>query len=231
MVTVKRIEALTIDLDDTLWPIMPVIERAERDLYQWLARNCPRVTHDYSPERVDQLRAEVLARHPKRSHDYAFLRRSVIESLLTACGYAVELADVAYRVFLRARNDVELFDDVVPTLEWLHQRYRLVALTNGNADIAVIGLDRYFATTVRAADVGAAKPDGRIFAAAADAAGVPPERILHVGDAPWEDVTGANRAGMRSAWLNRNRHRWPVQYPQPHSELSRLDELVAILSG
>jgi len=40
----QTIKALTFDLDDTLWPVAPVIEHAERVAFDWLARTYPSVT-------------------------------------------------------------------------------------------------------------------------------------------------------------------------------------------
>ena len=48
----------------------------------------------------------------------------------------------------------------------LARRHRLGALTNGNADIARLGLDRFFRFAFSAADVGAAKPAPEMFRAA-----------------------------------------------------------------
>jgi len=41
------IRTITIDLDDTLWDIMPVIQRAEMLLRDWLARYYPRMTERF----------------------------------------------------------------------------------------------------------------------------------------------------------------------------------------
>ena len=38
---VARIRAITLDLDDTLWPVWPTIERAEGALAGWLAGSLP----------------------------------------------------------------------------------------------------------------------------------------------------------------------------------------------
>ena len=38
---VKRISAISLDLDDTLWPVWPAIERAERVLHAWLVKEAP----------------------------------------------------------------------------------------------------------------------------------------------------------------------------------------------
>ena len=41
MLDLAKIKAITLDLDDTLWPIWPTIERAEKALHDWLAEHAP----------------------------------------------------------------------------------------------------------------------------------------------------------------------------------------------
>lgn len=53
------------------------------------------------------------------------------------------------------------------------------------------------------ADVGAAKPDQRIFQAALSRVGVPAERALYVGDQPEQDLAGARAAGLRAVDVTR----------------------------
>lgn len=226
----QEIAAISIDLDDTLWPIAPVIRAAEQRLYRWFVDNCPRVTDIFSQEELDELRRDVMRRHPHRAHDFAFLRNEVIGGMLAAAGYERSRAGEAYGVFLAARNDVELFPDVIPELTWLARRYKLVAVTNGNADLEAIGLAQFFFRTIRAADVGAPKPEPEIFAATIAAAGVDAHCILHVGDAPLEDVTGAAQSGLRTAWLDRFDRQWPSHHTAPDVRVSSLTELRAILA-
>ncbi|RMG86737.1 MAG: HAD family hydrolase, partial [Candidatus Dadabacteria bacterium] len=52
-------------------------------------------------------------------------------------------------------------------------------------------------------EVGAEKPDPEIFHGAARRLGLPPERILHVGDLVREDLLGAQRAGLRAVLVDR----------------------------
>ncbi len=224
------IAALSIDLDDTLWPIEPVIRAAEQRLYRWFEENCPRVSEAFSQERIDEIRRDVMDRHPRRSHDFAFLRNEVIGTILAEAGYSRSRAGEAYDVFLTARNDVDLFSDVVPELAWLSERYTLLAVTNGNADLETIGLAHFFSGTIRAAEIGAPKPEPPIFAAVIAAAGVAPHRILHVGDAPFEDVTGAAQAGMRTAWMDRFNRRWPAHHTAPDLHVNSLTELRSLLA-
>jgi putative hydrolase of the HAD superfamily len=53
------------------------------------------------------------------------------------------------------------------------------------------------------AEVGASKPDARLFAAALELAGAAPQETVHVGDSLAEDVEGALGAGLRAVWLRR----------------------------
>ena len=41
MLDLGKIKAITLDLDDTLWPIWPTIERAEKALHDWLSEHAP----------------------------------------------------------------------------------------------------------------------------------------------------------------------------------------------
>lgn len=50
--------------------------------------------------------------------------------------------------------------------------------------------------------VGVAKPDPRLFQATIDGLGLPPERILHIGDAVRYDVEGAAAVGMQSIHMD-----------------------------
>jgi putative hydrolase of the HAD superfamily len=65
------------------------------------------------------------------------------------------------------------------------------------------GLDLLLDGVVTSAEVGAAKPDARLFAAALAVAGVGAAEALHVGDSLEEDFEGALRAGLDAAWLDR----------------------------
>jgi len=222
---VKHFEAISIDLDDTLWPITPVIRRAEKRVRKWLRHHCPRVELDVETSRFAVMRQEVLRRHPDRSHDFAFQRRAALTMLLENAGYDFSTAETAYQVFSSARNEVQLYADVIPALEQLSERFILLAVTNGSADLEHIGLSELFDYSIRAADVGVGKPEAAIFAAAAAAAGVSRARVLHVGDAPLEDITGAQDAGMSAVWMNRFGRTWPQEHPPPMAEIESLDEL------
>ena len=122
---------------------------------------------------------------------------------------------------------VDLFADVLPALEFLAARFPLVAVSNGNADVARMGLGRYFLSSVSAHEFGVAKPDARIFQAAAEVAGVDAHDVLHVGDDALLDVLGADACGMQTVWVNREGHAWS-HGTQPHLTVTDLAQLCAL---
>jgi len=201
---VARVRAITLDLDDTLWPVWPTIAHAEARLQDWLAVHAPAACALAAQQGVvRRIRAEVQAEHAGLAHDLGALRREAIRRILVRAGDDPALADAAYAVFLAARQEVTLFGDALPALQALAARWPLVALSNGNADVQRVGIGRFFQASVSAADVGVAKPDARIFRLGAEAAGVPPGALLHVGDDALLDAQGALDAGLQAVWLRR----------------------------
>jgi putative hydrolase of the HAD superfamily len=225
------IRTITLDLDDTLWEIHPVIRRAERRLYEWLGEHYPRITQMFAPPDIREVRARVLSTHTDKAHDLTFLRRTVLVEVATAAGYRDFLVDEAFAIFDAVRNDVDMFPEVRPALRALRERFVLIAVTNGNADLGKIGIDDLFDDHVNAAMAGAAKPERPIFDAAVRAGGARAEQTLHVGDHPLYDVHGARRAGLRTVWVNRNGEHWPSDYELPDVEVRHVGELVAVLDG
>ncbi len=206
--TRRDFKAITLDLDDTLWPSGPSLAAAEERLHAWLEEHAPAVAAALPPPEFMLLRRALAAELPLIAHDFTALRHAALSRAFTLHGASLALVDAALEVFLAARSAVQLYPDVPAALERLSGRYRLVALSNGNADIERAGVGRYFRTLVNARSAGFAKPDSRIFHAACAGVGVLPGEALHVGDDPDFDVRGAARAGMGAVWINRPRAAW-----------------------
>lgn len=222
-----RILAITIDLDDTLWPVMPALEQADRDLDNYLRQHYPHVAQTWPIPAMRELRASVAAERMDLAHDFTAQRYITMQKAFDACGIAEAPLDALWEIYASARNNVELYPDALPALERLSALLPVVSLTNGNADLERIGLHMHFAHRISARDIGTAKPDVRIFLAAAERLGIPPEQILHVGDDPELDIVGAREAGLRTAWINRAGHPWPGALgPKPDLDLRDLAALV-----
>ncbi len=227
----RHIRAITIDLDDTLWAIGPVIRRAEFVLREWLETHVPAVADKHPPESIARIRKRVLREHPGMAHDLTFVRRQVLSRMGHGAGIGDDFVDDAFEAFDAARNTVELYPEAAEALESLARRYPLVAVTNGNARLERIGIDHLFTDAVSARDVGEAKPHRSMFDAALKAAGEPASATLHVGDHPEHDVHGAKLAGLDAVWLNRKGVDFPAGWHAPDHTVSDLAELDRLLTG
>lgn len=234
MLRIENIRAISLDLDDTLWPIWPVIERAEKALTAWLGIHAPMTAALFaSPGALREIREHmhevVLKNKPEMAHDLGAIRRESIRLALYRAGDDPLLAEAAYGVFFAERNRVGYYEDSLPALKLLAARYPLVSLSNGNAQLDLVGIAHYFQAAVSAKSAGIAKPDARIFHAAAQAVGFAPQEVLHVGDDAELDVMGALAAGMPAVWLNRQDKLWPHDDIAPTLEITSLLELTDLL--
>jgi putative hydrolase of the HAD superfamily len=201
------IQALSLDLDDTLWPIAPVIARAENELHAWFAANAPATAAMFDVPTLVRLRDAIAHEFPERSHDFTWMRRVAIERALVAAGDDPALADPAFACFFHWRQQVQLFDDALPALERLAARYPLLALTNGNADWRAIGLEKFFsAGGLSARAFGRGKPHADFFHEGCRWLRRVPAQVLHIGDDWYLDIEGAHGAGLPSAWVRRPHH-------------------------
>jgi len=203
------VRAISLDLDDTLWPFEPIGVRIEHNLHAWLQEHSPATAAMYPQAHMRALRAQITADHPHLQHDVGALRRLTLSQALGNSGADPALLQPLWEVFQRARNQVSFYPDALAALRQMAGRVPIVALSNGNADLGRIGIADLFAFQLNAAEFGAAKPDAGIFHAVCTRLGVKPKQVLHVGDDVELDVCGAIQAGLRTCWINRQNQLWP----------------------
>jgi putative hydrolase of the HAD superfamily len=225
------VRAVAFDLDNTLWDVEPVLARAEERLLEWLHEHCPRIPGQVSLEDMRAAREELARAEPHNAHDVTYLRLTALERHARECGYGADVAARAFEVFLAARCEVEVLPDVRPALARLTRSYTLASLSNGNADLARIGLDHAFALSLNARQIGAGKPERRCFEALAQGLGLRTRDLLYVGDDPWLDVAAARDAGCRSAWMNRRASAWPAELEGADVTVRDCGELARLLGA
>ena len=230
MLDPSQIRAITLDLDDTLWPIWPAIHRAEEVLLLWLKEHAAKTAALFpTSEALRSIRLQIERERPDLRHDLSALRRESIAEAMRRAGDDERLAIPAFDIFFAQRQQVQLFDDSLPALEFLAQRWPIVAVTNGNADVQRIGIGQFFRYSFNVSRTGFAKPDIRIFHCAAQSLGVPSSAILHIGDDAQLDVVAGRNAGMQVIWVNREHRDWPVPDQASPMMVSSLAQLCDLL--
>ena len=128
MLDLTKIRAITLDLDDTLWPIWPTIERAEKALQHWLLGHAPRTSALLAdPAARLALRHEVMAAQPDMHHQLSAQRLALIRLALERSDENTALAAPAFEVFFDERNRVTLFDDALQSLAFSGGGHKTVA--------------------------------------------------------------------------------------------------------
>lgn len=242
MLDLSRIRAISLDLDDTLWPVLPTLKAAEAAQHAFLLAHAPATAALLQDAaEAQRIRQSVRDDFVHLSHDMTHFRQQFIRRALQQSGGDEALVEAVFAQFFAARNRVTWFAEVEDALAWLSSRYPLVAVSNGNAQLDLVGLSPWFVASTSAREVGVAKPDRRIFAAASARAGIDLPAFLHVGDDAELDVQGALACGMQAAWVQRqelDHHqrseagqalRWPLNSPPPQVLVRNLTELCGLL--
>lgn len=170
--------------------------------------------------------------------DGASVRIEVWRRTLRACGLedetlALHAAETHHQ---RSRAGYRLYDDVAPLLAAAREAdIPLAIITNGASDdqrdkLRTLGIEGWFGAVVISGEVGVGKPDPAVFELALEGLGGEAGAACHVGDLLEADVAGANAAGVRSIWLNRNGARREHGDPEPDLEVRSLSELIPLLT-
>ena len=226
----QTIKVLSFDLDDTLWPCSPTILRAEKLLYKWLSDHVPEITQNYDIYQLRDQRRSLFNQYPELAFDLTQLRIRSFELLAEEFNLADDWIEPAFEIFYEARQQVTLYDDVIPVLDELKKDFKLVSLTNGNADTVKTGVDHWFDFALNSASVGKLKSEPDIYRQVQKLANIDSRQMVHIGDDPVHDITGAKAAGVLAIWLNRQQKQWTLDDCEPDAVISNLHELPEILS-
>ena len=215
---------LTLDLDDTIWPVRETLVRAQQEMLKWVRARDARAAQALAPADFSEsknFRDIAVRENAELVHDVGALRKRIMEMQLLAASYtaveASEMVDGAFAVFYAWRQRCEPFADFVPAMQEVRRRFSNItvgSLTNGNADVQAMPVWEHLDFSVSAHDTRA-KPDVAQFQHALKQSGVSLERALHVGDSPTHDVQGARGAGFATIWFNPKGVTWELESPCP----------------
>lgn len=227
------IQLLTFDLDNTLWNVDDIMPRANKAMREWIRQEHEAFAARFDFRDMTKLLMKVAAEQPTIAHDFTQLRLAVLRAAFLEGGYsqssASDAAQGAFEVFFRERNRVDFFPDVMEGLTELKKNHALYSISNGNADVALVGLGDFFTEHFSAISVGYPKPDPRIFQAALEASGHLAPQTIHIGDDPELDVAAAAAVGMKTVWVNYEHKAWPSRLAPPDGEIRAFAELPKVV--
>lgn len=135
-----------------------------------------------------------------------------------------------------------ILPETIEIIRDLKKHYKVGIISNNVHEwvmrvLAIYQLDKFFDVIVVSSEVGARKPDARIFAKALDSLSVKSEESVFVSDELAEDLLGSKGMGMISVWLvnPQLKSEWKAKEEteekifEPDAVISNLSELPIIL--
>jgi FMN phosphatase YigB (HAD superfamily) len=188
----EELDAVTIDAYGTLLELVDSVGELHR-----LAPECSRD----AVERAFEAEVAYYGSHAQEARDepsLAALRSECTRVFNAALGTSV--SPPAFGSALR----FDVLEGVPEAIERLRARGLALAVVANwdfglHAHLRDAGLYEAFTTVVTAGEAGAKKPDAAPFLLAVERLGVPPGRVLHIGDHQDNDEAGALAAGLHFA--------------------------------
>lgn len=209
-----RIRAVFFDLYDTLIGFDPPREVVQGRALGSFGLEADKAGIDAGYALADALMAEQTAQAPLSALSPAaqtdfFARYEQL--ILRGAGHDVDLKTAAevWRSVRKQKYGFALYDDVAPALDALRSGgYIVGVITNMSrpgADVAEsMGFSDRVDFTLSSMDVGASKPDPKMFRAALSRAGVSANEAAHVGDQIETDIEGAKAVGISPVLIDRH---------------------------
>ena len=226
-----RYDAVFFDVDGTLLWVHLDVEGYVKDLAPYATNGSLTVERAKGPVR------EGMRRHIEKNIEYrteedlaGFKRRN---AEITASTLGIR----APTDLLAAVADRRISYNPYPESEAVLRRLREMGVgmyVVSNWDLGLAGvledLDwmRYFDGLVVSAVSGVEKPDARIFEEALEASGVDRHRVVHVGNDPVTDISGAAEVGIHTVLVDR---RGNVFAPEATFVIRDLSELPDVVRG
>ena len=138
-------------------------------------------------------------------------------------------ADLIERYF-ELFPEMQLYPDVLPTLEKLEGKYQLAVVSNIDDDLLrATRLYREFDLVCTAERAGGYKPDGTLFRYLIGNSGVGVTEILHSGQSQFTDLVGGKPLGLTVCWINRRSIDLHPSVPPPDHTFPDLRPLLRLL--
>jgi len=167
--------------------------------------------------------------------------RELYQSYKAICRTSLEEAFAHFKIggadpalighFFAVCREMQLYPDVLPTLEILRKNYRIALVSNIDDDLLQsTSIPFEFDLVCTAERARGYKPDGTLFRYLIDHSGLPASQILHSGQSQFTDFVGAKPLGLTVAWINRRGLILSPDVPPPDHILSDIASLPRMLA-
>lgn len=227
-------DALLLDVDDTLYDQLKPFEAAYEDLfadqYRISVEQLFFLSRKYSDEAFEQSQSGEIT----MDEMYIYRIQKAFQELHIEISSSQAL-EFQHR-YAGYQKTIGISDLMKEILSFCKGRVRMGIITNGAAEhqkrkIEQLQIRQWIPTEdiFVSEEMGMAKPDKRIFRKACERMGVEPDDVWYVGDSYLNDVEGAKNAGLHSIWIRRRSNGQPAGSVRPDYCVGTEEELFLLL--
>lgn len=227
----QKVKSIFFDLDDTLVNS----SKAECDAsieFKKQFSEFNNVNNNYFSNLWHKIAIEQYDRYSKGEITYERHKIYRIISFFQSFNIAIkeEEASNLYKTYLEIyEKKWKTYDDAIDVLKELKSKYKLGIITNGDEHqqikkIGITGLKEYFNSINISSEIGASKPDRKIFETACERMMEAPKNCVMIGDNYKLDIQGAKNYGLNAIWINRKNE--DIEFD---NQIKELKELLNIL--
>ena len=225
-----RPKLLSFDLDDTLYDNSQIIDYAEEYMKSYISFHYLK-GDSLSEKTLSKIKSYIYKVTPNLINDVSLARYFVYKLLLEMYGYSLMEQDLIAKelleIFFKVRSRIFVSPRNIEILRYLKNKYYLIAISNGNAQVDRTNLkgifDRVYYPNI---DIKQ-KPSKDLFYQACYDFNVSTCDLCHIGDNDYTDIKGAIEIGALAIKQ--------VEYVQsycntlPNVEIQSLTELKLLL--
>lgn len=210
----KEKTAVLFDVDDTLYDQTVPFMEAYAEFFGPDPDIPAEVIYPVTRKYSDQMFSRAMSGDMSMDEMYIYRVRKAFEE------FGIPISDEKaldfQRLYARRQDYIRMSPLMEDILAYCYGRARLGIITNGPADrqwdkVKSLQAERWIPheNIFVSADVGAEKPDRKIFDHAKQAMNLDDREIWFIGDAYPLDIAGAVNAGWNAVWMNRRRKTVP----------------------
>lgn len=201
------IKHIFFDLDHTLWDFEKNSAKAYLSCFKkhQITVNMADFLTTYVPINLKYWKLYREDRLSKKSLKYRRLKDAFTAVSYTVSDELINQIAIDYLKFLPENN--KLFEGTIEILNYLKPNYQLHIITNGfsevqNTKIEKAGIKHFFTEIITSDEVGAKKPNPKVFEYALDKTNATKQESIMIGDSLEADIQGALNAGMQAIHFN-----------------------------
>ena len=227
-------KAILFDVDDTLYDQTVPFKEAYAEYFGENPAVPAEVIYPVTRKYSDQVYSQALTGQITMEEMYIYRVQKAFEE------FDVRITDAEaldfQKIYADCQRHIHMSEQMERILDYCGRKAELGIITNGPSahqwnKVKSLQAERWVPheNIFVSGDVGAEKPDRKIFEYAEHTMGLEDAEIWFVGDAYELDVKGAMNAGWNAVWMNRRGHEKPEDNISVRKEVRTEQELLVVI--